>query len=164
MLPETFGRGGVRCLPAHLYGAGSPARVLNTRPTIPGGGQVPGTPKNRVACGVDVPPPGARPRIGVPWNVSAESRWQRLTGVPRNVAMRARGGTKGSPSSEWCRLPFGVDPKKQRLQVLRPSGQAPIDVAPTPQRQTPHADFLSSFIFKCRSRSFNRRSMYGATD
>ena len=37
--------GGMWCLPAHLCGAGSPARVLNTRPTIPGGGQVPGTPK-----------------------------------------------------------------------------------------------------------------------
>ena len=33
--------GGMRCLPAHLYGAGMPARVLNTRPTCPGGGQVP---------------------------------------------------------------------------------------------------------------------------
>ena len=103
--------------------------MLNTRPTIPGGGQVPGTPKNRVAYGVDVPPPGARPRIGVPWNISAESRKERLAGVPRNVAMRARDGTKGSPSAEWCRLPFGVAPK-QRLQVLRPSGQAPIDSSP----------------------------------
>ena len=113
----------MRCLPAHLYGAGSPARVLNnTRPTmIPGGGQqVPGTPKNRVVYGADVPPPGARPHIGVPWNVSAESLEERLAGVPRNISMRARGGTKGSPSSEWCRLPFG----------LSPSGQAPIDSSP----------------------------------
>ena len=43
--------------------------------------------------------------------------------------MRARGGTKGSPSAEWCRLPFGVAPR-QRLQVLRPSGQAPMDSSP----------------------------------
>ena len=31
-----------------------PARVLNTRPTCPGGGQVPGTPKDRVVYGADV--------------------------------------------------------------------------------------------------------------
>ena len=49
---------GVWCLPAHLCGAGSPARVLITRPTSPGGGQVPGTPKNRVVYGVSVHPPG----------------------------------------------------------------------------------------------------------
>ena len=45
-------------MPAHLCGAGSPARVLITRPTSPGGGQVPGTPKNRVVYGVSVHPPG----------------------------------------------------------------------------------------------------------
>ena len=63
-LPEFAGRlpkifGGMWCSPAHLCGAGSPARVLNTRPTIPGGGQVPDTPDNRVVYGVDVLPPVA---------------------------------------------------------------------------------------------------------
>ena len=39
-----------------------------------GGGQVPGTPKNSVVCGVSFHPRGAQPRTGVPRNASAESR------------------------------------------------------------------------------------------
>ena len=36
------------------------------------------------------------------------------------ITVRARGGLEGSPSSAWCRSPYGVAPR-QRLQILRPS-------------------------------------------
>ena len=72
---------GARCLPTHLRGAGSPARVLITTSTVPVGCQEPGTVKDRMSSRVDVSPPGASltpesrrlsPRSSS-WKVSHES-------------------------------------------------------------------------------------------
>ncbi len=52
-----------------------------------------------------------RPRIGVPQASLAESREERSHPAGSgNISTRAHGGTEGSPSSAWCRLPYGVAP------------------------------------------------------
>ena len=55
-----------------------------------GGVRCPARLKNRVSYGIDVHPPVAQPREGVPLNSSVESRVEQYR--------LARGGTDGSPS------------------------------------------------------------------
>ena len=98
---------GVLRLPTHLYGVGSPVRVLNTRPTIPGGGLVSGTPKGPRGLRYDVPASCARFASEFE---SHSSRWS------PNVTIRPRGGREVRPLPEWCRLPYGVD---SRVKIPR---------------------------------------------
>ena len=100
---------GMRCVPAHLYGAGVPARMLNTRPTRPGGGQVPGTPKDRVVYGADVLLPCASLAPGLT-EQPQESRETSSCSVLRNVDTRPP-WEQGLPPTDWWRLPFGVTSK-----------------------------------------------------
>ena len=67
--PEVSGGGGVGP-PV----AGTPVRVLITRPTLPGGGQVPGTPKGPRGLRSDVPALDGAGFAQESQNVSAESR------------------------------------------------------------------------------------------
>ena len=61
---------------------GMPGRVLITRPTFPGGGQVPGT-SNR--------PRGLRHNDPLPEMANKESRTKHLSGVARATSQRSHG-------------------------------------------------------------------------
>ena len=110
-------------MPAHLYGAGMPARVLNTRPTCPGGGQVPGTPKDRVVYGADVLLPCASLAPGLA-EQPQESRETSNCGVRRNASDTCPRWEQGSPPTEWCRLPYGVASQGTDIRYWSPSGRA----------------------------------------
>ena len=111
-------------MPAHLYGAGVPARVLNTRPTRPGGGQVPGTPKDRVVYGVDVLPPCASlvPGLAEQPQESREIPAAVFIETPR---IRAHGANKARPQRNGAGCPMEWPPGFKH-QVLYPSGQTPV--------------------------------------
>ena len=107
---------------AHLYGAGMPARVLNTRPTCPGGGQVPGTPKDRVVYGADVLPPCASLAPGLT-EQPQESRETSSCGVHRNASDTCPRWEQGSPPTEWCRLPYGVASQGTDIRYSTPQDE-----------------------------------------
>ena len=68
--------------------------------------------------------------------------------------MRASGGTVGSPSSAWCRLPYGVAPRQRlrylarRCRVLARSLAR--GVAPRPRPQCPSIPNLTSNLARRR--------------
>ena len=106
---------------------GMPGRVLITRPTFPGGGQVPGT-SNR--------PRGLRHNDLLPEMANKESRTKHLSGVARATSQRSRlfnittesptehlnGVTatlahnnsreSGTPDRKWCGVPMERPPGK----------------------------------------------------
>ena len=132
-------QGGMRCLPAHLYGAGMPARVLNTRPTCPGGGQVPGTPKDRVVYGADVLLPCASLAPGLA-EQPQESRETSSCGVHRNASDTCPRWEQGSPPTEWCRLPYGVASQGTDIRYSTPQDELRFGASLTGATPRPRTD------------------------
>ena len=150
---------GMRCLPAHLYGAGVSVRVLNTRPTRPGGDQVPGTPKGRVAHGADVLLPCASLAPGLA-EQPQESRKTCSCGVLRNASDTCPRWEQGSPPTEWCRLPYGVASQGTDIRYSTPQdelrfGASLTGATPRPRTDPPsEPDAISDMARSRRNRLF----------